>query len=250
MVFTIAHKELRSLFLSPLAWVVLGVVQLLLAYLFLLQLDQYMLIQPRLAALEGAPGVTDVIVAPLFGNAAVILLLVVPLVTMRLISEERRTGTLDLLTSAPITPLQIVLGKYAGILAFFAVMLALTALMPLSLLAGGALDLGKLGAGLLGIGLLVAAFAAAGLFMSSLTAQPVVAAVSTFGLLLLLWIIDWAARGQAAPDGVMTYLSVMSHYESLLKGLFRSTDVLYYAIFIALFLALAVRRLESERLTG
>lgn len=250
MALTIARKELRALFLSPLAWVILGVVQLLLGYLFLLQLDQYLVIQPRLAAMEGAPGVTDMVVAPLFGNAAVILLLVVPLVTMRLISEERRNGTLDLLASAPITPLQIVLGKYLGILVFLGVMLAITALMPLSLLAGGWLDFGKLAGGLLGIGLLVAAFAAAGLFMSSLTAQPVVAAVASFGLLLLLWIIDWAARGQAAPDGVLTYLSLMGHYESLVRGLFRSTDVIYYVLFIGMFLALTVRKLESERLSG
>lgn len=250
MVTTIARKELRSLFLSPLAWVILGVVQLLLAYLFLLQLDQYLLLQPRLAMMEGAPGVTDVIVAPLLGNAAVILLLVIPLITMRLISEERRNGTLDLLTSAPITPTQIVLGKYLGVLVFFVAMLGLTALMPLSLLAGGWLDFGKLAGGFLGIGLLVAAFAAAGLFMSSLTQQPTVAAVASFGLLLLLWIIDWAARGQAAPDGVLTYLSLMGHYESLIRGMFRSTDVIYYLLFIAVFLAFTVRKLESERLTG
>lgn len=249
MVLTIAAKELRSLFLSPLAWVVLAVVQFLLAYFFLLQVDQYLLIQPRLAAMEGAPGVTDIIVAPLFGNAAIIMLLVVPMVTMRLISEERRNGTLGLLTSAPITPAQIVLGKYLGILAFLGVMLALAALMPLSLLLGGSLDFGKLLGGLLGIGLLVAAFAAAGLFMSSLTGQPTIAAVATFGLLLLLWIIDWAARSQA-PDGVLSYLSLMGHYQSLLKGLFNSRDVAYYALFIAVFLALAVRRLESERING
>lgn len=250
MVLAIASKELRSLFLSPLAWVVLAVVQFLLAYFFLLQVDQYMMIQPRLAQMEAAPGVTDVIVAPLFGNAAIILLLVAPLATMRLVSEERRNGTLGLLTSAPVTTTQIVLGKYLGILAFFGIMLALATLMPLSLLLGGSLDFGKLAGGLLGIGLLVAAFAAAGLFMSSLTSQPTIAAVASFGLLLLLWIIDWAARSQAAPEGVLGYLSLMGHYESLVRGLFNSRDLVYYLLFIGVFLALTVRRLESERLSG
>lgn len=250
MIGTIAAKELKSLFLSPLAWVVLAVVQFLLAYFFLLQVDQYLAIQPRLAAMEGAPGITDMIVAPLFGNAAIIMLLVAPLVTMRLISEERRNGTLGLLTSAPITPAQIVLGKYLGIIAFFGVMLALAALMPLSLLLGGSLDFGKFLGGLLGIGLLVTAFAAAGLFMSSLTNQPTIAAVASFGLLLLLWIIDWAARGRDAPEGVLGYLSVMGHYEPLLRGMFNTTDVAYYLLFIAVFLVLAVRRLEAERLGG
>jgi len=250
MIRAIAGKELRSLFMSPLAWVILGVVQLILGYFFLLQVDQYLMLQPRLAGMQSAPGVTDVVVAPLFGNASVILLLVVPIITMRLISEERRSGTLGLLTSAPVSPTQIVLGKYLGIVAFLGIMLAITALMPLSLLAGGWLDFGKLAGGLLGIGLLVAAFAAAGLFMSSLTSQPTIAAVSSFGLLLLLWVIDWAARSQGATGGVLSYLSLLGHYESLIKGLFKSKDVIYYLLFIGMFLAFTVRRLEAERLTG
>ena len=192
MIFTIAGRELRSLFLSPLAWAILAVVQFILAYLFLSQIESWMLLQPRLAALEGAPGVADIIIAPLFADAAVILLLITPLVTMRVLSEERRNRTLSLLFSAPISMTEIVIGKYLGVLAFFLILLALLALMPLSLAAGTDLDFGKLAACLLGLTLVLAAFAAIGLFMSALTAQPTVAAVTTFGLLLLLWILDWA----------------------------------------------------------
>jgi ABC-2 type transport system permease protein len=249
MIMTIATRELKALFLSPLAWSILAVVQFLLAYLFLAQIDTFMMFAPRLAGMENAPGVTDIVVAPLFGNAAVILLLVAPLITMRVLSEERRNRTLTLLMSAPVSMTEIVLGKYLGILAFFMVMLGLLALMALSLLAGTDLDLGKVGSGLLGLTLLVGAFSAAGLYMSSLTEQPTIAAVSSFGLLLLLWIINWAGgSGDAAVSGLFSYLSLVGHYESLLKGLFNSTDVVYYLLFILTFLVLSVQRLDANRL--
>lgn len=248
MVFTIAARELRSLFLSPLAWSILAVVQFIMAYLFLVQIEYFMQIQPRLAGMEGAPGVTDLIAAPLFGNAAVILLLVAPLLTMRLVSEERRSRTLSLLLSAPVSMTEIILGKYLGILAFMLILLALITAMPLSLIAGGTLDFGKLGGGALGLGLLLAAFAAAGLFMSTLTAQPTVAAVSTFGLLLLLWILDWAGKAGTQSSELFAYLSLLRHYESLLKGVFNSADVAYYLLFIATFLGLSIRRLDADRL--
>ena len=249
MIFTIAARELRSLFLSPLAWSVLAVVQFILAYLFLAQVDNFITLQPRLAGLEGAPGVTDLIVAPLLGDAAIVLLLVTPLITMRILSEERRNGTLSLLFSAPVTMTEIVLGKYLGVLAFFFILLAMVVFMPLSLLAGTPLDLGKLAAGVLGLGLLLAAFSAAGLYLSSLTEQPTVAAISTFGLLLLLWIIDWAGKGGAEVSGLLHYLSLLRHYEPLLRGLVNSSDVLYYLLFVVTFLGLSIRRLDADRLS-
>lgn len=248
MIFTIAGRELRSLFLSPLAWAILAVVQFIIAYLFLSQLDAYLMVQPRLAAVEGAPGVADLIIAPLFGNAAIILLLITPLLTMRVLSEERRNRTISLLFSAPISMTEIILGKYLGVLGFFLILLAMIALMPLSLLVGTDLDVGKLVAGLLGLTLLLAAFAAIGLYMSALTEQPTIAAVSTFGLLLLLWIIDWAGNSGANVSGLFAYLSMLRHYETLLKGLFNSTDVLYYLLVIVMFLGLSIRRLDADRL--
>ena len=249
MFFTIAARELRSLFLSPLAWAVLAVVQFILAYIFLSQIDNYLVWQPRLAAVEGAPGVADLVIAPLFSDAAIVLLLVAPLLTMRVLSEERRNRTLSLLFSAPVSMTEIVIGKYLGVLSFFLVLLGLLALMPLSLLAGTELDLGKLATGLLGLTLLLAAFAATGLFMSALTEQPTIAAISTFGLLLLLWIIDWAGNSENQASGLFAYLSMLRHYETLLKGLFNSTDVAYYLLVIILFLGLSIRRLDADRLS-
>lgn len=248
MIFTIAARELRSLFLSPLAWSILAVTLFILAYLFLSQIEAYINLQPRLAALDGAPGVADIVVAPLFADAAVVLLLITPLVTMRVLSEERRSRTLSLLLSAPVSMTEIVIGKYLGVLSFFIILLGLLALMPLSLLAGTELDLGKLAAGMLGLILVVASFAAIGVYMSSLTEQPTVAAVTTFGLLLLLWIIDWAGNGQLDGANALAYLSMLRHYEPLLKGLFNSTDVAYYLLLIVLFIGFSIRRLDATRL--
>ena len=248
MIFTIAGRELRSMFLSPLAWTILGVMQFIYAYLFLSQVDIFIDLQPRLAALDGAPGVVDIVVAPLFANAAVLLLLITPLVTMRVLSEERRNHTLSLLFSAPVSMTEIIVGKYFGVMSFILILISMLALMPLSLLVGTDLDLGKLAAGLLGLTLVVSAFTAIGVFMSSLTEQPTVAAIGTFGLLLLLWILDWAGSSGMPSSGLLGYLSVLHHYEPLLKGLFNSVDVIYYLLVIVLFLVLSIRRLDADRL--
>jgi gliding motility-associated transport system permease protein len=249
MIFSIAGRELRSLFLSPLAWAILAVVQLILAWSFLVQVDFFMQIQARLPTINDAPGLTQLIVAPLFGNLAFVLLLVSPLITMRLVSDERRNQTLSLLFSAPVSMTEIILGKYAGIMLFLIIMLAITLLMPFSLLMGGTLDFGMLASEVVGLVLLMASFAAVGLFMSTLTAQPTIAAVSSFGVMLLLWIVDWAGKSRSeGTDTVLNYLSILRHYENMLKGVFNSGDVIYYLLFITTFLVLSIRRLDADRL--
>lgn len=244
----IAGRELRSLFLSPLAWTMLGVTQLILAYMFLTQIDFYFTIQPKLVGLEGAPGITDLIVAPLFGNAAVILLLITPLLTMRVISDERRNKTISLLFSAPISITNIVLGKFLAIFAFLLIILFSISLMPLSLLTVGELDFGKFLACLLALILLMASFSALGLYMSAIASQPTVAAVCSFGALLLLWIVDWAGTNNGNGSNVLEYISIMRHFENLLRGLVNSTDVVYFVLFISGFLILSIRRLDNDRL--
>ena len=248
MTFTIAGRELRHLFLSPLAWCVLAVIQFIVAWMFLIQVDNFLKFAPSLAGMANAPGVTDAVAAPLFSTASVILLMVVPIMSMRLVSEERRSGTLSLLMSAPVSMTEIVLGKYLGLLIFLLVMLGIITLMPLSLMVGTHLDYGKLFSGVLGLGLLLGAFAAAGLFMSTLTKQPVVAAISSFGLLLLLWIISWAGSGDARFSPVFHYLSLLDHYGSLLRGTFNTADVIYYLLFIITFLVFSIRQLDAYRL--
>jgi len=247
LIFTIAGKELKTLFLSPLAWSILAVVQAILAYFFLIYLDYFVQMQPQLTMLPNAPGITNIVVAPLFATVAIVLLLVVPLLTMRVVSEERRNKTLSLLISAPVSVSEIILGKFLGIMGFLLLMLFMICLMPLSLTFTGTLDIGLIASGLLGMFLLLCSFAAIGLYLSTLTKQPTVAAVSTFGVLLLFWIVDVAGKtGDQA--GVLSYLSMLNHYQALLRGIFSSTDIIYYLLCITVFLVLSVRRLDAERL--
>ena len=247
MIATIALRELRSMFLSPLAWRVLAVAQLVLSWIFFTQIDVFFSIQEELATMPNAPGVTDLVVAPVIEIASIMLLMVSPLLTMRLISEERRNGTLCLLLSAPISVTEIVLGKFMGILLFYVLFVAMIALMPLSLMVGTDLDLGKLAAGILGLLLLLSSFAAAGLFLSSLTANPVIAAISTFGLLLLLWILDSSA-GSGDTGSVFTYLSLTTHITPMIRGIINSVDLAYFGLFIVTFLLLTIRQMDAERL--
>ena len=242
MAFRIAWRELRNLFLSPLAWCVLAMVQLILAWMFLASVEGFR------GNPAGVAGVTDTVAAGLYSVSTVVMLLVIPLLTMRLVSEERRSGSLTLLLSAPVRMSEIVLGKYLGLLAFLAIMVAMLTLMPLSLALGTHLDYGKLAADVLGLLLLVGAFAAAGLYMSTLTRQPVVAAISSFGLLLFLWVVNWLSQGDARYSAVLHYVSLIDHYGSLLRGSFDSSDVIYYLLFIATFLTLSIRRLDGQRL--
>ncbi len=251
MIKIIALRELKSLFLSPLAWTMLAITQLILCYQFLAQLETYLQIQAKLSVLEDSPGITDLVIAPLLGGAAILLLLIVPLLTMRLISEEQKNQTLPLLFSAPVSMTEIILGKYFGILAFLFILIAMISLMPLSLLLGTAIDLGQLAAAILGLFLLLASFTAAGLYISTLSRQPAIAAVSSFGLLLFLWIINWAGSTNAAQiegSNVLVWFSLLNHFEPLLKGVFSSADITYYMLFICLFLVLGIRRLERLRL--
>lgn len=243
----IALRELKSLFLSPLAWAILTVTQIILCYQFLSQLESYLQFQAKLAVLQDSPGITDLVISPLLAGAAIILLLIIPLLTMRLISEEQRNQTLTLLFSAPISMTQIIIGKYLGILGFLSILLFMIALMPLSLLMGTQIDVGQLFSAFLGLFLVLASFTAAGLYMSTLTKQPAIAAVSGFGLLLFLWIINWAGSS-AGGESVLSYFSLLNHFEPLLKGIFSSADIIYYLLFICLFLVLSIRRLEHLRL--
>ena len=249
MIVTLARRELRSLFLSPLAWTILAIVQFILAYLFLSQLQEFLLVQPKLATIDNAPGVTELVIVPLYSSAAFIMMLVTPLLTMRLISEERKNKSLPLLMSAPISMTEIILGKYLGMLGFAAIMVLTMTMMPLSLYYAGNLDSGLLFSIVLGISLLLAAFISLGLYMSSLTAQPTIAAMSTFGILLLLWIVDWAGgKTSETTSGILEYLSMLRHFETFTKGVFNSSDFIYYILFISLFLILSIRRLDGDRL--
>ncbi len=243
MIAVIARREYANLFLSPLAWVILAVVQVILSWIFLAQIDNFLLLRPQLMQLENQPGVTDIVIAPVFSLAAIILLMVMPLITMRSLAEEKKTGSIQLLLSAPLSLTQLVLGKFGALLLFVLTLSTLLMLMPLSLLLGTDLDLGKMAGIWLAMILLLGAFSAIGLYLSSLTANPTIAAVGSFGALLMLWIIEW---GSEHP--LFRYLSMLNHHRRLLEGVFDSADVIYFLLVMALFLGLTVRQLDSERL--
>ena len=248
MILTIARREISAMFLSPLAWVILGILQTLLGYMFLAQVDNYYTLQPQLLGLENTPGVTDIVVASLFQVAAIILLMIMPLITMRSIAEEKRNKTLSLLISSPISMTEIVLGKFFGLLLFVVILVSLLMLMPLSLYLGTALDTGKLFSIYLATILLLGSFAAIGLYLSSLTDNQTIAAISTFGALLMLWVIDWIGESIANSSSVVSYLSLLRHYQSMLQGIFDSSDIAYYLILITAFLVLTIRQLDRERM--
>jgi len=241
----IANHELRRMFKSPIAWVILAVVQFLLAIFFLVLLNQFMSPSPWLAG----RGLTEIVVAGLLQIAGTVILMVTPFITMRLFSEERGTGTIQLLFSSPVTITELVLGKYLGTLYFLLIMLALIALMPFSLYLGTQLDFGHLCSGLLGLFLLMASFAAIGMFVSTLTNQVSVAAITTFGVLIVLWILNLAANtGSEITMAFISYLSLLNHYNNLLNGIFSSIDIIYYLLVTTVFVVLSIWRLDGDRL--
>lgn len=245
MIRTIIAKELRTLFASPLAWVVLAFLQIILAWIFLTRVDYFITVQPQLARVPNAPGLTEIAIVPMFGIASIILMMSVPLLTMRLIAEERRNRTMTFLMSAPVSMTQIVLGKFLATFIFLAIVCALIAGMALSLLAGGKLDYGLLFANLVGLLLLTGSFAAIGLFVSCLTTHPVVAAIGTLAVLLVLWLINIAASD---PGSAVHLFSLLKHFEGFMNGAIAVTDLIYFALLTAVFLILSIRRLDADRL--
>lgn len=247
MIVTIIHKELRMLFISPLAWILLALIQLILTWVFLVRLDAFLEIQSQLMQIANPPGITEIIISPVFAMAAIILLMVTPLLSMRLLAEERRNHTLTLLISAPVSMTDIVIGKFLGLMVFFLVVITLIVALSISLRLGGALDFGLLLSNTLGLLLLTACFSALGLYISSLTAQPVIAAIGTLGVLLGLWMINLAAN---ETGGWIQHFSLLQHFEQFNQGLIDTLSIAYFILFIVTFLVLTIRRLDGERLHG
>ena len=247
MIFVIAAKDLKTLFSSPLAWIILAILNLIIAYLFLSQIDAYLALQAQLAQLANPPGVTEIVISPLFGGAAIVLMMVIPILSMRLLSEEKRHQTLTLLISAPVSMTEIVLGKFIGLMVFLLLVIGFLVIMSFSLYIGGTLDSGLIISNLTGIILLVASFAALSLYISSLTAHPMIAAIGGLGALLGLWIINLSATD---PASLLHTFSLIKHFESFNRGLLNSADIAFYIIFIVVFLVLAIRQLDKDRLRG
>ncbi|MSR15501.1 MAG: ABC transporter permease [Gammaproteobacteria bacterium] len=246
MIAVVFKHEVHALFRTPFAWWVLAAVQFLIAYQFLAQIDIFVQYLPKLRGLAQPPGVTQMVVIPLFGVTALVLLFLLPVLTMHSFSGERRAGILRLWYSAPIRLSSLVLGKFCGLMSLNAALWSLNALMPLTLLWGTALDLGTYTGGLLGLFLLMMAGTAIGLCFSALSAQPATAAIGTFVSLLVLWLIDWASQFEAKA-GLLSQLSMFTHFQRLTRGLLDSFSVAYFLLITLGALALAVWALHGDR---
>jgi ABC-2 type transport system permease protein len=256
LIFAIARKELKTLFTSPMAWAVLTFMQLILAYFFLRRVQDYMEIQAQLIQMPNPPGVTELVIAPLYLTIVTMMLFVVPLLTMRLIAEERRNQTMVFLISAPLSMTQIVIGKFTGLTAFLLLIIGITTLMPLSLLLAGQLDFGLLASLISGVALLAACFVAIGLYASCLTVHPFIAAVVSFCILLALLLAGDAAvdglksRGWTIAAALAQVLSPFKNFEPFGKGVIDSYAIACLLLLMVLFLILTIRRLDAARLRG
>jgi ABC-2 type transport system permease protein len=247
----IAKKELRTYFTSPIAYVVMTVFLVLVGFFFYSLMYWFNSQSMQMAQNQyyaGQININQMLFSPLFHNISIILLLMLPLLTMRLFAEEKKIGTEELLYTSPISVGEIILGKFIASLLVLVAMLALTGLLAIFTFLYGNPELSPVLMGYLGLFLLGASFIAIGLFFSSLTENQIVAAILTFGSLLLFWIISWAS---SAATGfwkeVLNYVSIFQHFDNLTQGILDTTDVVYYLSFAFFGLFLTHTVIQSRR---
>jgi ABC-2 type transport system permease protein len=252
-VLAIASKELKSYFASPIAYTVMGFFALTFGYFFyalLLFFDRQSL---QAAGRGGAPtvNVNEQLIRPVFLNATVIFLFVLPLITMRTYSEEKRSGTIELLLTSPLSDMQIILGKFLGAMGLYAAMLAITLVHIGLLFVFGNPEWRPIATTYLGLLLMGGCFMSVGLFISSLTKNQIVASAITFGVFLMLWVINWIASfmGPTAQQ-VLNYLSITDHLDDFTKGILDTKHLVYYISFITFGLFLTARSVDTERWRG
>jgi ABC-2 type transport system permease protein len=219
--------------------------QFLFAWFYFGRINDYLQVQAQLAQLDNAPGATIAVAAPVCSMLALMLMMLVPLFTMRLIAEERRNQTWVLLLTAPVSSTHIVLGKFLGLLLLLVLIVAGCAVMLASLLLGTHADFGLLLSNILGVLLLAASYAALGLYFSALNKQPIIAAISTLGLSFGLWLLELSASDNRS---FLRSISPSAHFQNLNMGLVNSADLIYFVLVIATLLWLTIRHLNDERL--
>lgn len=248
----ITQKELRAYFASPVAYVVAAVFLLVSGFLYYsivtivarqtLQFLQFQGMTPQLS-------INEMILRPTYRNMTVILVLITPILTMRLFAEERKSRTIELLMTSPISITTIVVGKYVASLIIYLLMLTLTVYMPILMALFGSVEWGPILSGYLGLFLIGSVFIAVGLFASTITENQIIAASVSFGLLLVFWLLGWAAMaaGSTGLGQILAYLSFFDHLDNFMKGIVDASDVTYFLSLIAFGLFLAHRVVESQR---
>ncbi len=252
-ILAIAQKELRSYFASPIAYIVIGIWALLYGYFYASLLAYFVRQSMQMSQFGGAQpvNINDQMIRLLFQNVTILILFLMPGITMRTYSEEKRSGTIELLLTSPVTDMQIILGKFFGALALYAAMLAVTLIHIAILFIYGNPEWKPIATTYLGLLLFGGCFISVGLLISSLTKNQIVAFTVSFGVFLLLWIIDWMGSF-AGPtvSSLLTYLSVIGHLEDFTKGVLDTTHLIYYVSFIGFGLFLTAKSVETERWRG
>lgn len=256
-VFTLCARELRSQVVSPVAWVVGAGFLLLAGYFFFNLVSQFSVLVGNYAvyaqitqnpSLLERVSLNEVVIAGLYGNVLVLLLFLVPAITMRSFAEERKQGTDELILTAPVTPGQVVAGKYLGLAVLALVLVAATGSFVAILVRYGNPEMGPVWTGLLGLALAALAMVSLGLAVSASTENQVVAGFGTFVLLLMLFVVDWPAEGVGGGLGtLLKSLSLRERFESFARGLVASPDVAYYLSLLALGLFVARAIVASQR---
>lgn len=256
-IWTVARKELSSYFRSPIAYIVLALFAGIFGFFFYTFLSGFMrqiFEQAQYTETYGRlypVNVNESVIQPLFVNVGLVCLFLVPMVTMRLFAEEKKTGTIELLMTAPVTDLQIILGKFLGALLLYACLLALTFVYISLLFVYGNPDWKPLVAGYLGLLLLGGCFLSFGLLFSTFTRNQLIAGSLTFALFLMLWIINWVSDFSSTQIGqIVNYLSFPTHIQNFSKGVIDLKDVVYYLSVMGLGLFLTMRSVESVRWRG
>jgi ABC-2 type transport system permease protein len=249
-IWTIAWKDFRTYFTSPIAYVIISGFLLIMGWMFFNSMQYFHMHTLQYSQYNAGKGVSlaEGIIKPLYGNMNVILLFLMPFITMRLLAEERKLQTLELLFTAPVRMSEIVLGKFFSAFLLLCVMMAFTLAYPLILVLIGNPEIGPLCSSVLGTLLLGACYLANGLFFSSMTDNQLVAGAMTFASGLFFWLVNWAANS-AGPvwSEVLQYLSLIGHFNAFGQGIINSSDVIYYVSFIFMGLFLTHRVLDSTR---
>jgi ABC-2 type transport system permease protein len=251
-VLAIAQKELKSYFASPIAYIVIGFFALVFGWFYYVSVNFFL----QASLQMGMPGagqinINTMAIRPLLQNISVVALFVLPLITMRTYAEEKRSGTIELLLTSPLTDTQIVLGKFFGAVALYAVMLAVTLIHIGILFIYGNPEWKPIATGYLGLLLMGAAFLSIGLLISSLTRNQIVAGMATFAVLLLLWTVNWMSES-AGPNmqKVLSALSITERFDDFSKGVLSVSHLVYYVSFITFGLFLTAKSVDSERWRG
>lgn len=249
-VWNIAKRDLRAYFSSPIAYIVIALFLGIMGWMFFWNLSffnaQAMQYQ-RFPRGEG-PSISDGILRPLYGNMNIVLLFLLPFVTMRLVAEEKKNHTMELLLTSPLKVSQIIFGKYLSGLLLLLVMLALTWVYPITLYFTGNPDLGVIIGANLGTFLLASCYLSVGLLFSSMTENQIVAGALTFATLLFFWLVGWASNSAGSEVGkVIEYVSLIGHFKNFSRGLISSEDVVFYLSFTGIGLFLTHRVLDSYR---